>query len=193
GCGLIDQSATGTDNVTMYHTCFNQFNAMGYARVTAPADAFQGNWDFFGCGFVAGTNGLNCTGSSSTTGILFYAPMALGPGNPNQLYFASDTLFRSSDRGVTMVPVSQSPLQSVAARPVAVSGTGISRQDDNVRIVGMRFGKVFATTTGTSPLVDVTGPWSTSANATSQPRRFVSRVVIDPNDKNTAYVVFATY
>jgi subtilisin-like proprotein convertase family protein len=193
GYALIDQSATDTDNVTMYHTYFNQFNAMGYARVTASADASEGNWDFFGCGFVAGTNGLNCTSSASTTGILFYAPMALGPGNPNTLYFASDTLFRSSDRGLTMVPVSQSPLQSIASGPVAVSAIGASPQADDVRAVGTRFGKVFATMTADSTLVDVTGPWPTSADATAQPRRFVSRVVIDPNDRNTAYVTFATY
>jgi hypothetical protein len=193
GFALIDQSATDTENVTMYHTYFNQFNAMGYGRVTAASDAFEGNWAFFGCGFVAGTNGLNCSGSASTTGILFYAPMALGPGTPNPLYFGSDTLFRSSDQGVTMVPASQSPLQTISGVPVAVSAIGISPQDDQVRVVGLRFGKVFATTTGGSTLVDVTGPWPTSAAATSQPRRFAARTVIDPNDKNTAYVAFATY
>jgi subtilisin-like proprotein convertase family protein len=186
GFALIDQSATDTDDVTMYHTYFNQTNAMGYARVTAASDAFEGNWDFFGCGFGGSIpSGLQCTASA----ILFYAPMALGPGTPNTVYFGSDRLYRSSDRGDTMAPASQSPLQG----GVAVSAIGIAPQDDNVRIVGMRFGKVFATTTGASTLVDVTGPWPTSASAASQPRRFAARTVVDPNDKNTAYVAFATY
>ena len=65
----------------MYHTYFNQTNAMGFGRVTKASDAFEGNWTLFGCGFVAGTNGLNC--SPPATSILFYAPMALGPGTPN--------------------------------------------------------------------------------------------------------------
>jgi subtilisin-like proprotein convertase family protein len=187
GFARIDRNATDTENVTMYHTYFNQTNAMGFGRVDRASDAREGNWPFYGCGFVSGTNGLNCSPASSA--ILFYAPVELGPGNPNSVYFGSDRLFRSSDKGVTMNLVSQGPIQS----GVAVSAIGISPQDDNVRLVGMRFGSVFATTTGSTTLIDVTGPWPTSAGATSQPRRFVSRAVIDPNNANTAYVTFATY
>ena len=62
-----------------------------------------------------------------------------------------------------------------------------------MRLVGMRFGKVFATATGSSTLQDITGPWPVSANLAVQPRRFVSRVAIDPTDSNVAYVAFATY
>ena len=57
----------------------------------------------------------------------------------------------------------------------------------------MRFGRVFGTHNGSSTLTDVTGPWPVSASLASQPRRFVSRVVIDPNNSNVAYVTFATY
>ena len=186
GFALIDQSATDTENVTMYHTYFNQTNAMGYGRVTRASDAFENNWTFFGCGFAPGTNGLNC--APAATSILFYAPMALGPGTPNTVYFGSDRLFRSSDQGATMVLASQGPIQS----GVAVSAIGIAAESDSVRLVGMRLGRVYATATGASPLTDVTGPWPVST-ATSQPRRFVSRAVIDPNDSNVAYVTFATY
>ena len=187
GFARIDQNATDTENVTMYHTYFNQRNAMGFARVDRASDAHEGNWPFFGCGFVSGTNGLNCSPSASA--ILFYAPVELGPGNPNTVYFGSDRLFRSNDKGVTMNLVSQGPIQSA----VAVSAIGISPQNDNVRIVGMRFGSVFATTTGSTPLTDISGPWPISASSSSQPRRFVSRAVVDPNNANTAYVTFATY
>jgi hypothetical protein len=190
GFALIDQSATDTENVTMYHTYFNQTNAMGYGRVTKASDAFEGNWEFFGCGFVAGTNGLNCAPPASS--ILFYAPIALGPGTPNTLYFGSDRLFRSTDRGETMVLASQGPIQTQVGG-VAVSAIGIAPQDDNIRLVGMRFGRVYATHNGSSTLVDVSGPWPQSASLTAQPRRFVSRVAIDPNNSDVAYASFATY
>ncbi len=183
GYARIDQNATDTSNVTMYHTYFNQTTAMGFARVDSVANAHDNGWPFFGCGFVAGTNGLNC---GTATAIQFYAPVELGPGSPNTVYFGSDGLFRSADKGVTMPAVSQVPLQA----GVSVTTIGIAPQNDNVRLVGMRFGKVFATHNGSSTLVDVTGTWRTG---NIQPRPFVSRVKIDPNDVNTAYVTFAEY
>ncbi|HEV8267521.1 MAG TPA: hypothetical protein VGR00_04780, partial [Thermoanaerobaculia bacterium] len=94
GFALIDQNALNTTNVTMYHTYFNQTNAMGYGRITNTASATEGNWTLYGCGFSGSVfNGLNCGAPNAATAILFYAPMALGPGTPNTLYFGSDRLF----------------------------------------------------------------------------------------------------
>ena len=43
--------------------------------------------------------------------VLFYAPMNQGPGTPfNTLYFGTDRLYRSTNRGDTMVLASQGPL-----------------------------------------------------------------------------------
>ncbi len=187
GYAVIDQNAEDTTNVTMYHTYFNQTNAMGFAKVTDVADATEGNWAFYGCGFGGSIpNGLVCAG---ITAIQFYAPMSQGPGDPNTLYFGSDRVFRSSNAGVNMSLVSQAPLHT----GFSVTAIGISPQDDNVRLAGVRSGRVFATTTGATPLVEVTGPWPTNTLATDQPRRFVSRLTVDPSDPNTAYVSFATY
>ena len=96
------------------------------------------------------------------------------------MYFGSDRLFRSANKGGTMTLVSQGPIQS----GVAVSAIGISPQNDNVRLVGLANGQVFATTTGANPLTNVTGPI---------PAQYIARAVIDPNNVNTAYVTFATY
>ncbi len=184
GYALIDQSAVDTTNVTMYHTYFNQTGAMGFARVTTTTNAIDDGWTFYGCGFGGATaNGLACT----DTAVLFYAPMALGPGNPNTVYFGSDRLYRSNNRGVTMTPVSQQ-----FASGVPVTTIGISPQNDNVRIVGTRDGKVYRTMTGANPMTDVTSA-SFPANPGSATRRFISRAVIDPNNVNTAYVTFAYY
>lgn len=184
GYALIDQNAADTTNVTMYHTYFNGASAMGFARVTNTADAIDDGWTLYGCGFSGATaNGLACTASA----ILFYAPMALGPDNPNTLYFGSDRVYRSSNSGITMTVVSQQ-----FASGVPVTTIGISPQDDNVRIVGTRDGKVYRTMTGANPMTDVTSA-SFPANPGSATRRFVSRAVIDPNNVNTAYVTFAYY
>ena len=184
GFALIDQNATDTTNVTMYHTYFNQTGSLiGFARVTNVADAHDGGWSTFGGGLVsddaddpdAETTEAIANGIGLGDTVLFYAPMTLGPGNPNTLYFGTDRLYRSSDRGAHMAVVSQAPL--VSGNPI--SAIGISPQNDNVRIVGLVNGKVFATTTGSSTMTDVTGPI---------PARFVGRAIIDPNHTNTAYV-----
>jgi photosystem II stability/assembly factor-like uncharacterized protein len=164
GYALIDTNATDTINVTMYHT----YSGIGFARVTTTNNAHDNGWTFIGCGSGAGV--LHCSDTA-----LFYPPMALGPGNPNPLYFGTDRLYRSSNQGTTMSIVSQGPFAS----GVAVSAIGISPQNDNVRIVGLQNGQVFATPTGANPLTDVTG---------SIPAHYVARAIIDPNTTTTAYV-----
>jgi hypothetical protein len=175
GFALIDQNATDTSNVTMYHTYFNQTGRlMGAARVTSVSSAHDGLWNFLGCGGTP--NGISCFDSA----VLFYAPLALGPGNPNTLYYGSDRLYRSVDRGMTMTVVSQ-PF----AFGAPVTAIGISPQNDLVRIAGAS-GHVFATTTGANPLVDVTP-------AGFPTTKYVSRAVIDPTNANTAYVTISGY
>ncbi|MBL8191578.1 MAG: putative Ig domain-containing protein, partial [Acidobacteria bacterium] len=178
GYALIDKNAVNTTNVTMYHTYFNQTNAMGYARVTNVANAVDNGWTFFGCGFGGSTpNGMTC----SATAILFYAPMALGPGNPNTLYFGSDVLYRSSNGGTTMTKVSQEPIVSGQA----ITAISIAPSNDNVRIVGLRNGTIWRTTTGSSTLTNITGA--------SMPSVFVGRIVIDPTNSDVAYVGYSSY
>jgi hypothetical protein len=177
GFALIDQSSTDTTNVTMYHTYFNQTNNLiGFGRVTTTANAHDNGWSFRGCNGTVANNGFRCADT-----VLFYAPMTLGPGTPNTLYFGTDRLYRSADQGTTMTLVSQGPFQA----GVAVSAIGISPQNDNVRIVGLRNGGIFATTTGANPLANV--------RSAAMPAKYVSRAVIDPNNPNTAYVAFSGF
>jgi photosystem II stability/assembly factor-like uncharacterized protein len=184
GYALIDQNATDTTTVTQYHTYFNQINLqIGFARklTTTPA---VGGWNtFFGCGGAA--NGIPCAPSA----VLFYAPIALGPGNPQTIYMGTDTLHRSTDRGTTMPAVSQ-----VFQAGQAVTTIAISPVNDNFRIVGLRNGLVFATTTGANPMTNVTAaampdPHPSDANQ----RRAVTRALFHPTDPNTAWISFAGY
>ncbi|MFZ0548760.1 MAG: hypothetical protein WAM60_25140 [Candidatus Promineifilaceae bacterium] len=181
GTALIDQNAVNTSAVTMYHTYYNFQGAMGYVKVTNTQDAYENNWTLYGCGFAGAIpNGFDCTDP-----VNFYAPMTLGPGSPNTLYFGSDVLYRSADGGQSMAVVSQDPVDPLAGLEGRLSTIAVSPQNDNVRIVGLRNGKVFATTTGSSSLTDVTPP--------SAPGQYVGRVAIDPNNSSTAYITYAGF
>ena len=173
GFAAIDQNAINFTNVTAYHTYFNASGSqIGFARATT-GDPVTGdlNWDIFlGCGGTA--NGINCADST-----LFYAPMVVGPGRPNTLYFGTNRLYRSADTGTTMVAVSQ-------ALPSPASAIAISKQDDNVRLVGLSGGGVYVTTTGSATLNSITG---------AIPARYVGRAAIDPTNANIAYVTLTGY
>ncbi|HEV2801619.1 MAG TPA: hypothetical protein VGW12_14030 [Pyrinomonadaceae bacterium] len=218
GYALVDKSAADTQNVTMYHTYFNQQNTqIGFARVSRTDCAFPGQWPFKGFipGFTAPSGFVNACGDVeapngiTNDNVLFYAPMDLGPslapGQPNTLYFGTDRLYRSINRGDTMQLASQAPVNpfTIAAPTVgaAISSIWVSKTDDNARIVGTAVqnaaippaqgggtqtvgGQVFATRTGLPVLTEVTPPIAV-AN-----RRVVGRVYIDPNNSAVAYVCY---
>ena len=74
-----------------------------------------------------------------------------------------------------------------------ISTIGISPQDDNYRVVGLQNGQVWATSTGSSTLVNITsGSFPVNPNG-SVTNKFVGRAVIDPNNKNIAYIAFSFY
>jgi hypothetical protein len=146
GYALIDQTAVDTENVTMYHTYFNATNDLiGFARVLKTSCATEGQWSFKGIHGGAVDLTVHCDGTTDTfNGILisdpvnFYAPMALGPvvtGSLGQtVYFGTNKLYRSIDKGDSMTIVSQTFTSNVSA-------IGISRTNDNVRLVGSTTGK----------------------------------------------------
>jgi hypothetical protein len=201
GYCLIDQSATDTTNVVMYHTFFNNSSQVGFDRiVNTNCLPIRNIWPTRGIGFGGTTDNedptiIPCDGTASylhnglalTSNVLFYAPMALGPGSPNTVYFGTDRLYRSSDRGDTMTVVSQAPLAGTSP----ISTIGISRSDDNVRIVGNQNGEVWGTSTGSSTLVNLAAP--IPANPSGSTNRFIGRATIDPNNKDVAYITLSYY
>src|SRR3981081_1873880 len=83
--------------------------------------------------------------------------------------------------------VSQAPVLPLAPGfplGATISSIGISKQNDNVRLIGLQTGNVYATATGSSTLVDVTGPI---------PAMYVTSVESDPTNSNTAYVALNGY
>ncbi len=184
GYSQIDQNAADNVTVTMYHTYFNKTNVLlGFARVDTVANAMDNGWVFKGCslnnmGMPVSANGIGCADA-----VNFYPPLALGPGNPNTVYFGTDRLYRSINKGDNNNVVSQAPLTA----GVPLSAIGISRQNDNVRILGNNNGQVFATTTGSATLTDVT------PTAAAYKPQYIARAVIDPSNVNTAYITLAGY
>src|SRR5438132_9222520 len=148
GYALIDQSATNTTNVTMYHTFYNLTNEqIGFDRATnSGCLTIKDRWPARGA--FSAVSPFSCDGTPSyiqnginiNDNVLFYAPMALGPGAPNTLYFGTDRLYRSTDRGDTMTVVSQAPINSSTCLPntpgpCPISSIAIGPQGDNVRVV----------------------------------------------------------
>ncbi|MEO8460928.1 MAG: hypothetical protein ABI451_10385, partial [Dokdonella sp.] len=176
GYAMIDQ---GTPTV-MYHTYYSGVaNQIGYAVSTSSGDF--NTWNYRGCSGMGVGNGISCTVSA----VNFYAPTALGPGTPNTTYFGSDRLMRSSDMATNHVTVSQAPL----VNGVAISAIGIARQDDGYRMVGNSDGHLWYTTTGSATLTSL----DPVGGGSMIPDRYVSRVVFDPTNKNTAYVTLDGY
>lgn len=185
GYTLIDQSATDNANTTMYHTFFfSSGTQIRYRRVTTLAAAAARSWTNIGCTGGVSANGITCGDST-----LFYAPMALGPGSPNTVYLGTDRLYRSDDRGNNHTVVSQAPISGSSP----ISSIGISPQDDNYRVAGLQNGQLWATSTGSATLVNITsGAFPTNPNGSST-NRFVGAVAVDPNNKNIAYIAFSFF
>jgi hypothetical protein len=193
GYALIDQSATDTTSVTMYHTYFNQTaNLIGFSRVLKTSCAKEGEWSFRGAYPPPIDPTVHCDGTKDkfnginiNDNVNFYAPMALGPGTPNTVYFGTDTLYRSADKGDTMPAVSQAPIETVNGNSVPISAIGVSPTSDSIRVVGLDDGTVWATMTASPILARIDGG--------KLPADYICRVVLDPVDPNTVYVTFNGY
>ncbi|HEX5702142.1 MAG TPA: hypothetical protein VFX97_02860 [Pyrinomonadaceae bacterium] len=194
GYAAIDQSSPAA-GATMYHTYYNS-NALGGSVVgyafSEDTNAFE-NWSFRGCQIGGTGNGITCTDS-----VLFYAPLELGPGSPNTVYYGTDRLYRSDNKGLVHTIVSQAPIEvnpgvttppAVGAAPQAgipISSIGIGPTNDNIRLVGLRNGGIWGTTNGSATLTNL-DPNNVVPNV------FVARAAIDPNNPNTAYVTLSAF
>jgi hypothetical protein len=172
----------------MYHTYFNQTNSqIGFARVSQTTCAGEGQWAFKGASTAAGAPN-NCGDASGANGMLltdavqFYAPLELGPpvigSTGNTVYFGTDRLYRSINKGDAMVLSSQGPITAAQT----ITAMAISPQDDNYRVVGLTNGHVWGTATGSATLVDIT--------PVGFPARVVAKLIFDPTNKETAYVSY---
>ncbi len=212
GYALIDQNAPDTTNVVQYHTYYNAGGAqIGTGRVLTNPCAQETQWTFHGIygGSVDPT--IYCDGTTDTfngidfgDNVQFYAPMTLGPGNPNTWYFGTDTLYRSTDRADTAaVQVANNGFPSFPGFMFDyVNDIAVSAQDDNVRLVGTNgsdgsgIGAVWASNGG-NLLKIIGGSAGGTPPITNGPGALaaapVNKVFIDPNNKNIGYVAFSGF
>jgi hypothetical protein len=104
------------------------------------------------------------------------------PTPHNTIYYGTDRLYRSADKGVTNTLASQAPI--VAGVPI--SAIGISPQNDNVRVVGLNSGALFYTTTGSATLTNLDP-------SNLIPNKYIGRIVFDPSNANTVYITLDGY
>jgi hypothetical protein len=91
--------------------------------------------------------------------------------------------------GATMPAASQ-----VLQTGQSITTIGVSPTNDNFRIVGLRNGQIWATTTGSTTMVNVTNAGMPPPNPLdTQARRPVGRALFHPTDPNTAWVAFGGY
>jgi hypothetical protein len=184
GYALFDRNTTSVTNAIAYHTTQAGGTNISWRRSTNSGDT----WTNFACG----GNGIPCSEP-----VQFYPPITLGPGNPSPLYYGTQALYRSSNGTTAAQLISQRPITTDAVPPatpvpIPLTTIAISPQNDNVRLVGSRNGKVFATTNGATTLTNVTTSALPPPNMNSVTRP-VSRAVIHPNDQKTAYITFGGY
>jgi len=117
-----------------------------------------------------------------TDAVQFYAPLELGPpvvgSLGNTVYFGTDRLYRSINKGDTMVLASQAPINGAQT----ITAIAISPQDDNYRVVGLANGQVWGATSGLPTLVNIT--------PVGAPARAVGKLIFDPTNKDVAYVSY---
>jgi photosystem II stability/assembly factor-like uncharacterized protein len=136
-------------------------------------------------GFMSGTNGAQ---SPSTARRNWNTPYIFDPNNPDIMYYGGEKLFKSTDGGLNWNPISNDLSNGATGQGGVVYGTittiAASPLDANFLWVGTDDGNVWFTSNGGSNWQKVSA---------SLPKRWVTRVVADLWDKNTAYVCLSGF
>ena len=124
----------------------------------------------------------------------FIAPFIMDPNEPNRLLAGARSLWVTNDakkpnkEGGPSWTAIKSPAGS--ERRNNISAIAVAKGNSNVIWVGHSNGDVFTTTNGlaSSPA------WTkVDDGSPALPNRFVTRIVVDPNDARTAYVMFGGF
>lgn len=139
----------------------------------------------FQYGNLYGTNGAT---SPPSLRYNWNTPYVFDPNNPDIMYIGAEKLFKSFDGGVNWSPISFEMSNSAPGQGGVVYGTittiAISPLDANTIITGTDDGNVWFTSTGGANWAKI------SANL---PKRWITRVIADLWDKNTAYVCLSGF
>jgi uncharacterized repeat protein (TIGR01451 family) len=151
-------------------------------RADSVADALADNFNQI-------TTGINIPAMSSADGTaLFYAPLVIDPSNATTLYYGSNFVYRTTNRGNNwsyFPPTMQSLNGSVSTiTPAPSNATTIYAGTNN--------GRIWRTTTTPANWVEVrdwSGPCGVAQ--TCLPQRYVTRLAVHPTNANTIYATFS--
>jgi photosystem II stability/assembly factor-like uncharacterized protein len=117
------------------------------------------------------------------------SPLEIAAGAPDTVYFGSNVLNRSDDRGVTWRPVSPDltggPTPRNQTSFATITAIGIAPTDADVVYVGTDDGHLWVTADGGGSWTELTDP--------DLPDRWVTRVTVDPGDPQTAWVTYSGF
>jgi photosystem II stability/assembly factor-like uncharacterized protein len=127
----------------------------------------------------------------------WHSPLVIDPNDPATLYFAGNQLNRSTDRGDTWTAISP-------PHPNDLTGTFEPGRNDPIYVNWGTITTVAVSTTAPSTLfvgTDTGRLWKTDDLGSSWteftqaglPRRWVTRVAIDPRDEDVAYATFSGF
>jgi photosystem II stability/assembly factor-like uncharacterized protein len=117
------------------------------------------------------------------------SPLEIAAGSPDTVYFGSNILNRSDDRGNTWRAVSPDLTGGPTPRNATSYGTitaiGVAPSDKETVYVGTDDGRLWVTRDGGGTWTRLTDP--------DLPDRWVTRVTVDPADADTAWVTYSGF
>jgi len=127
---------------------------------------------------------------------LFIAPFVLDPSQPERMLAGGLSLWRTNDARTPNTPTSGPSWQSVKnpivtsgdTRNTEISAIAVAPGDPDTVWVGHANGALFLTSNGTAD----SPTWQPVVSA-SLPRRYCTRITIDPAQKDVVYVAFGGY
>src|SRR4030095_6174552 len=153
---------------------------------TLYASTQGGNWrksTDHGATFSLATLGLSGT-------VLFIAPLAQDPSDPQRLYAGGDQLFRT-DRGMSFW-TNLGSLRNLTGTTGTLSALAVAPTDANYALFGLNEGTIVRTTRALA--LTPTNLLSPTRQRFTPPRAAtLSWIAYDPNDKNIAYATYSTF
>lgn len=116
------------------------------------------------------------------------SPLEIAAGAPNTVYFGSNVLNRSDDRGRSWRQVSPDLTGGPTPRSAGfgtITTIGIAPTDADLVYVGTDDGRLWRTENGGDTWTRMTDP--------DLPDRWVTRVTVDPDDPDTAWVTYSGF
>lgn len=132
------------------------------------------------------TNGLTDAGTNAN----FIAPFILDPNNPQRMLAGGRRLWRCSNVRAGAIFISWQEIRPAGSDNI--SAIAVAPGNSDIIWVAQNNGEIHRTTNGTA----ATPAWEPIDNNSAPnplPNRYVTRIVIDPDDSNLVYVAFGGF